>query len=286
MMVAEDVNFRVGGLTLSGQRWGTKGGRPVLALHGWLDNSGSFDCLAPLLDACDVVCLDGAGHGHSDHRTHLGAYNIWQDVPELFAVADQLGWSEFALLGHSRGAMVAFLAAGTFPARIRHLVMIEGACPGTAEAESTAPNLAESIRMLNSCTERKKSVYSRFEDAVSARVRGLFPVATIDAASLAQRGVGQVEGGFSWCYDPKLMVGSEVKLTEQQVDSFYRRIRSPCLLILAEQGLLAGNATLAKWLESKPEWSVITLPGGHHLHMSEQSNNVAAAVNMHLEAFP
>jgi pimeloyl-ACP methyl ester carboxylesterase len=113
--------FDVGGVELCAKRWGDPSGRPVMALHGWIDNAASFDFLAPHLSDCDLVCLDCAGHGKSGRRNYLGAYNVWQDVGELFAVADQLGWSTFSLIGHSRGAMISMLAAGTFPSRISHL---------------------------------------------------------------------------------------------------------------------------------------------------------------------
>ena len=42
-----------------------------VALHGWLDNAGSFDTLAPQLVAeCPrhaLLCLDYPGHGRSSH---------------------------------------------------------------------------------------------------------------------------------------------------------------------------------------------------------------------------
>lgn len=278
--------FSAGNLSLSAKRWGREGGKPVIALHGWLDNCASFDYLAPLLEGCDVVCLDGAGHARSDWRNHLGAYNIWQDIAELFAVADQLGWREFSVIGHSRGAMVAFLAAGTFPERISHLVMIEGACPRVAEAESAAANLAESIRLIKACMQRPRNIYGSFDKAVAARERGMFPLSHSDALVLARQGVESIDEGFSWRYDPKLLAGSELKLNAQQVDSFYRRISTPCLLVMAAQGLLANDELLAEWLQSKSEWSIVILPGGHHLHMSEQCVGVASTINHHFTARP
>lgn len=277
----DEQTFRIGGMSLAAKRWGLRGGRPILALHGWLDNCNSFAYLAPRLHDSDVVCLDGAGHGDSDSRNHLGAYNIWQDVAEIFAVADQLGWRQFSLLGHSRGGMVAFLAAGTFPARIDHLLMIEGACPRLARSQDAAGHLAESIRLLKACVQRPKTAYRSFGEAVKARENGLFPIAHADALVLAQHGVKPSADGFSWCYDPKLLAGSELKLNAEQVDSFYGRITARALLILAEGGLLARDEAFQRWLQPKVDWSVTTLEGGHHLHMSEHNEQVAEVINNH-----
>ena len=36
------------------QTWGDPSGKPILGLHGWLDNAGTHDHLAPLLS--EVTC--------------------------------------------------------------------------------------------------------------------------------------------------------------------------------------------------------------------------------------
>lgn len=42
--------------------WGTPNDHPILALHGWQDNAGTFDKLIPLLPSdLYVVCLDFCG---------------------------------------------------------------------------------------------------------------------------------------------------------------------------------------------------------------------------------
>ena len=42
--------------------WGKPNDHPILALHGWQDNAGTFDNLIPLLPSdFYVVCLDFCG---------------------------------------------------------------------------------------------------------------------------------------------------------------------------------------------------------------------------------
>ena len=43
--------------------WGPEDGLPILALHGWQDNAGSFDTIAPLLPLnTRLVCLEFCGN--------------------------------------------------------------------------------------------------------------------------------------------------------------------------------------------------------------------------------
>ena len=84
--------FQVNGLTLAAKEWGMPGATPVIALHGWLDNANSFDVMLPYMDDLHVMALDCAGHGSSSFRSADSGYNIWQDIDEVMAVADQFGW--------------------------------------------------------------------------------------------------------------------------------------------------------------------------------------------------
>mgnify|MGYP006388282055 CR=1 FL=1 len=62
------LQWQVNNLQLAGLSWGEPGEKPLLALHGWLDNAASFIPLLPLLEKYHVVALDFAGHGGSEHR--------------------------------------------------------------------------------------------------------------------------------------------------------------------------------------------------------------------------
>ncbi len=278
------VEFRCGQLRITGKRWGDPGGLPVLALHGWLDNCASFDYLAPLLPGLDLVCIDAAGQGLSDARPHFGAYSLLQDVADLFEVARQLGWSDFSLVGHSRGAAAALLAAGTFPQKIRHAILIEGFFPKVAPATAAPEILQQSIESLHVVRERPRHYYASFDDAVNARTRGIVPVNPIDARVLAQYGVRQDDRGYFWHYDYGHMAPAEIRYSQEQVDAFITRIRARTCFIQASSGLLIQDAAGLRRIESLAFVQRIEMPGSHHLHMSEQHPAVAEIINLHLHS--
>lgn len=271
-------HFSVNGMKLAAQEWGKKGEFPVIALHGWLDNSASFDRLLPLLPNLHVIALDMAGHGQSDHRPGLGSYNVWDDIRDIFAVADELGWKTFSLLGHSRGAIISTFAAGTFPERIHSLALVEGFVPEAANAEETPQQLAKAIIGLEQAVKKTRSVYPDIESAIRAREKGMFPLSYDAAKSITLRGTKAVDGGYVWTYDPKLFAPSMIKLNQDYIKAFVNAIKAPVGLLLANDGLPRFYASYLEQMKQYPDIRYKLLQGGHHLHIEEQAGEVAAHI--------
>lgn len=288
-----ECEFQLDAITLRGRRWGTEGGKAVMALHGWLDNCASFDFLAPLISdtgagGYDIVALDLAGHGLSDHRAGLSAYNIWQDIIEILQVAEQLGWTEFALIGHSRGGMVATLFAATYPEKVTHLAAIEGFTPSSASEEEAPGQLRMALDSIRNLSRKPFNVHPSFDAAVKARERGLVPLVHPDALVLARRGVKQNEQGFYWCNDQKLLAPSEFKLTPGQVKAFINRLcngrpeaasqRPVALLVVSSRGITDLYPEMLEWIKQYPQIRVQPLEGDHHLHMSAGAQAVSRLI--------
>ncbi|WP_136805861.1 alpha/beta fold hydrolase [Desulfosediminicola flagellatus] len=97
-------------------------GSPLLLLHGYPQTHIMWHKVAPRLTAnYRVVCPDLRGYGDSskppsdqDHSTYSKRV-MAQDMIELMAF---LGYSEFFVAGHDRGARVAHRMALDYPARI------------------------------------------------------------------------------------------------------------------------------------------------------------------------
>lgn len=279
-MQVQELSFNVDGLQFAAQAWGNPEHFPVLALHGWLDNSASFFALAPQLNNVYIVALDMAGHGQTSHRLGSLPYNIWEDVAEIFAVADQLGWKEFALLGHSRGAIIATIAAGTFPERISHLGLIEGLLPEPTRSEDTPKQLALSIKGIKAQSEKNLSIYPDIATAIKVRERGMFPLSHTAAAALTARGLRNVDGGYQWSTDQRLLVPSAIKLLPEQMAAFIARISCPTALILADDGMPKLFPKYAYSVSAYPQIAVTHLSGGHHLHMEQEVAEVASVFNL------
>lgn len=274
-----ELTFKIDGLHFAAQEWGEKGQLPVLALHGWLDNSASFIALAAKLKNIHLVAIDMAGHGKSSHRHGVAPYNIWEDVAEIFAIADHLGWQKFALLGHSRGGIIATIAAGTFPNRITHLALIEGVMPEPTLAEDAPKQLALSIKGVKTQSEKPLSLYPDLAKAIAARERGMFPLSYSAAKALTERGLKAISGGFCWSTDQRLLAPSAVKYLPEQMAAFIQKINAPIKLILAKDGMLKFFPSYVTYLKAFSQIEIYMLPGSHHLHMEQDVDAVAALFN-------
>lgn len=268
--------FQYDGIDIAACEWGDPDGVPVLATHGWLDNAASFAVLGPLLKGVRLVAVDLAGHGLSSHRAAHGTYNIWQDVGDIHAVANQLGWERFALLGHSRGGMICTLTAGAFAERISHLALLDSFVPQTMTAQEAPQQLAKAIEKRQKVLARPGKLYATAAEAEAARTRGESPLTPEAAHLIVGRAIESVAGGFRWRSDEKLKIPSEVKLTEDMVNAFVTRIECPVLMLLAHQGRLQRFYGMEKILTNM-ETEIIA--GSHHFHMEASAGLVAARLS-------
>jgi len=89
----------------------------VAVIHGWFWDHLVF---APMFDCIDAkrftfAFVDIRGYGNS--RDVAGDYTIGEMAADVIALADQLGWHEFHVVGHSMGGKAAQKVAMDAPAR-------------------------------------------------------------------------------------------------------------------------------------------------------------------------
>ena len=252
-------------LSLRAQLWGDPSLPPLLAVHGWLDNAGSFARLAPLLtEDYHVIALELPGHGHSDHLSPGSSYHFLDYVGDVLAAADAMQLARYSLLGHSLGAGVASLVAAAIPERISRLFLIEGLGPLGDDGTHTLERFRGAMRLRSN---KRLRVFSSIEQAIEARnmVSGL---AAELARPIVERGLLETEGGWSWRSDPALTWPSSSRLAESQIHALLRGIAAPTSLLLAQPA--------TPYLPSEPmraraacvaDITVMHMDGGHHLHL-------------------
>lgn len=288
---ARERNFHFNGFNYAAQIWGDSDGLPVLALHGWLDNSASFSVLAPQLNGMQILAPDLAGHGLSDHRPAYTEYNLWSELAELIAMADDMGWQQFALIGHSRGAMMAHILAGVMPERISHLVLLDAIMPPPADVEGIAQRLAKSVLKIPKVIGRN-SQFASYEDALSARAASEYGCISRDNAErLASRGLSKVDGGYQWHADAKLRAPTGIRLSGEQLLALVDKVTAPTLALMGKMGWLSAvdKASpldkLTQQVIAKDSLDVQIFDDGHFLHMEAAATEVATAIKQFLGAY-
>lgn len=101
---------------ISGKWWGRTDVKPLLGLHGWQDNAGTYDTLIPLLpDSISVLAIDIPGHGLSSWYPSSVYYNSLQGLLSVRRIVKYFKWDSVSILGHSMGSELGFLYASVFP---------------------------------------------------------------------------------------------------------------------------------------------------------------------------
>ena len=279
MSEVQERQFLVDGMVICAKQWGSSG-VPAIALHGWLDNAASFDALAQALPELQVLALDLPGHGLSDHKPASGSYAIWDDLRFVLAVAEQMAWPKFALVGHSRGAIMASLLAGAMPDRVSHLICVDGLVPWPEDPERFPAQLSRYLTDFAQPSGGDKGHQSLLE-AIAARQRAT-PMSAQAARLIVERGsYSDDRGRVFWRSDRRLKLASPVKLSLAQLQANMTAIRAPRLLIIADNGF-------GRWLPNLPvdllaQFGIHHIEGEHHCHMDDQAVQIAGSIKEFLD---
>eukprot|EP00567_Pseudictyota_dubia_P015631 CAMPEP_0197452306 /NCGR_PEP_ID=MMETSP1175-20131217/31762_1 /TAXON_ID=1003142 /ORGANISM="Triceratium dubium, Strain CCMP147" /LENGTH=347 /DNA_ID=CAMNT_0042985283 /DNA_START=69 /DNA_END=1112 /DNA_ORIENTATION=- len=311
------------GLKLAAKHWPSQtsaagsgdAANKVLCLHGWLDNCASFDLLAPALWAkapggsAEVLALDFPGHGLSSHKSPDGPSQLLAEYAfYTHEVVQQMGWTNFTIVGHSMGAGVATIYAAAFPDAVKGMALLDGAGPLARKAEDISRHvraaverrsksnkfLYPSLDFVGSSATGEQGgngvrVYPSLDSAIETRMNtaklspGSQYLSREAAEAMVRRATvpvlaagddisnGGMEGPVKFRHDPRLQWPSLQYFTREQVQQLYRDVQCPVCIILAEDGWPFDRRSIEDVEQLLQPTSVKKLPGSHHFHADPES---------------
>lgn len=238
------------------------GPRRVIALSGWMggaDEWGSvFDAISP--DTATFALVDYPGYGLA--RAAPGPYSFSRNAAEVVALADELGWDRFAVMGHSMGGVAIQHVLLAAPERVTGLIGI-AAVP------------ARSSRM-------DAARLGFFEGAVAdiAVRQKIFDVSTGSRHSAAW--LGKMAASSRDSISPEAM---RAYLHEWATVDFSERVRGnpvPVQLFIGEHDPTLSAALMQEtWLSYYPNASLEVIANAGHYPMHE----TPIALGTRIEAF-
>jgi pimeloyl-ACP methyl ester carboxylesterase len=231
----------VRGLKIHYVEWGERESEPLILVHGFLDHARSWDAFVGSIweKSCTplwIIALDCRGHGDSGWIGAGGYYHFPDYILDLDSLIQELRTDRVILMGHSMGGTISFLYTGTFPKRVKKLILVEGIGPLGLTFSDAPPRMEKWISEVLAVTERKPAEYSTLEEAAK-RLRKTNPRLRQDfALHLARSGMKQTSNGkWVWKFDPLHRTTAPQPFYSGQALEFFRRIECPVLIVQGKE---------------------------------------------------
>lgn len=278
----EEIKIEVPWGHIAGKWYGPKHVRPLVGLHGWQDNAGTFDTLAPLLPpGISFLCLDLPGHGKSSWLPEGISYHSIDYVILLQRIMDNYKWDKISLLGHSMSSINTFVYSALFPDKVDMLIGLDILKPLTRSAESIVDNFSTRIASIIKWELRihgqtEPPTYE-WDELVERLYLGTNKSVYKDCCKyLLERNIkpSQNEANkYFFSRDNRLKMSLFYALPQAVNLEMARRIKCPHLFIKALQAPFYErkeyfDETL-KVLKQNPNFEYYEVDGTHHVHLNE-----------------
>lgn len=242
---------------------------PVLCLSGLSRNARDFDYVLPHLGPGRVLRLDYRGRGRSDYADP-GTYTVPTEARDALELLDHLGLERAAILGTSRGGLIAMFLAATAPGRLA------GVCLNDVGPE-IAPKGIEDIRAYLGRNPAATDINTLARER--ARIAGGF-VGVPHARWLdeVRHNYREEAGRLVIDYDPRLREAVLPSL-DRPVDLwplFEALAGLPLALIRGANSDLLSPATAAEMRRRRPDMIFAEVPDRGHVPFLDEAESLAA----------
>ncbi len=245
---------------------------PLLCLAGLTRNVADFDHVLPHLRALGlrVIRMDYRGRGLSDHAPPE-SYTVPQEATDALALLDHLGLARTAVLGTSRGGLIAMVLAATAKAHLTGVALndigpeIAGA--GLAIIRNYI-GIAPAQKTYEEAARLRAETWRQFEgvphDRWLAEVRAHYE---------------ETADGLKLRYDPRLRDGVIAGADGPAPDLwplFEALAGLPLALIRGANSDLLTPETAAEMARRRPDMILAEVPGRGHVPFLDEPRALAA----------
>jgi pimeloyl-ACP methyl ester carboxylesterase len=273
--------------------WGGADKPLLLLVHGWMDVGASFQFLVDALSDAffathRIVAPDWRGYGLTD-RPQADCYWFPDYVADLDAIAHHLSPdTPFKLVGHSMGGNVAMLYAGVQPARVSHLVNLEGFGMPRTKPEQAPKRYAQWLAELRDGASMKP--YTSLTEVATRLMKNNPRLEADKAAWLAQHWAkADAQGLYHVLGDPAHKITYPVLYQADEVMACWRQITAPVLTVegsATEVTRFWGNRyTVEEFherLRAVPHHRLSVIQGAGHMLHHEQPAQLARLIEAHV----
>lgn len=245
-------------------------GKPVLCLAGLTRTGQDFDYVAPHLKGIRLICMDYRGRGASGWADP-STYTIPVEARDALELLDHVGLAKTAILGTSRGGLIAMLLAAIAPDRLTGIAL-----------NDIGPEIApEGLAVITDYIGRRPSQHS-YAEATEARPAQMTGFANVplsrweDEVRLHFR---QEADGLHLTYDPKLrdaVLDAGAQPAPDLWPLFDAMAGLPLALIHGENSDLLVDSTVQEMQRRRPDMIYARVPDRAHIPFLDEPESLAA----------
>lgn len=288
----EEVEIPVPWGNIKGRWWGPRHIKPILGLHGWQDNAGTFDTLAPILlrSNYSLLAIDLPGHGRSSHYPCGQMYYLyWDGVAVVRRIVKYFKWDKISILGHSLGGGIGFLYAASYPNDVDHLICVDIVSPVIQDENKIVKNtslIIDKLLAYEKCLDKVLPAYS-YEEALELVLNAYKGSLTRESCEiLLKRGLEKSKdgNGFHFSRDVRLKTAGLGHFNRDSIMEFASNIKCKVLNIKGKPGMIFDkeeyyHEVISKMKESAKCVDFYEVPGTHHLHLNDPISISSYIVN-------
>lgn len=280
----EEIKINVPWGHIACKWWGPKSVRPILCIHGWQDNCGSFDPLIIRLpDHLSYLAIDLPGHGLSSRIPDGMIYSVDLYFYSLMLIVGHFRWDKVSLMAHSLGSTISFLYASTFASKCDMVIALDTLRPYSNIFKLIQRHYSKGLQKSLEADVRNRAKQEppsyTYEELLAKIKSGIFLQITDESAPcLLQRSVLPSESQPSKYYfarDNRIKASPIPMMDHNMLTMFARNISSPyCLVKSSVKANVENQAHYNEILEimrKNANFEVYSTEGDHHVHLNEPS---------------